>query len=442
MKKTTIALCAVAVLFACSLILCSGCGRGKKGIIEYIAHNTSSQNVDAPKAIDIYIDASGSMKGYVDGVTGTFKTNIPDLTVNPTNKASFSMPEDSVRCFTINNKKIISHDTRAFCNNIRDKSIFNGASTELHNMFDVVANNVISNCNHVAIIVSDCILSFPHSDIVRNSETNIQNIGVLESNVTRSMTRLVNANLSVAIVQYKSDFNGNYYYSYRDTPLASAKGNILSDRPYYLIIIGKKSKIDAIFNKNVLPDGYSGVYMYNTESAQPVAHVIRAQKSGAVSKVIDNIPSIRVQQKGPAAYFYVGVEDFPIASYLEPLDMIMKSPNSKQNIISSVEQVNYNDVNNDKNIGKDKVTASYFYKVTLKSGEELKNISDATDELIFTHKTLDAKTSEITDDNVEDASLLAGKTFMFSHLTAAIEKAYLGAESDVAKVAISIEKEQ
>ena len=122
--------------------------------------------------------------------------------------------------------------------------------------------------------------------------------------------------------------------------------------------------------------------------------------------------------------------------------MIMKSPNSKQNIISSVEQVNYNDVNNDKNIGKDKVTASYFYKVTLKSGEELKNISDATDELIFTHKTLDAKTSEITDDNVEDASLLAGKTFMFSHLTAAIEKAYLGAESAVAKVAISIEKEQ
>lgn len=440
MKKLVIAVIAAVVVGIIAVKLFGG-GDGKGQLISE-AHDSNKQGNEAPVAIDIYVDASGSMKGYVDGVTGTFKTNIPDLTVNPTNNKSFGLSADSISCFTINNKNVVSHETNQFCDQIRDKSLFNGQSTELHDMFDVVARSVIAKPNHVAIIVSDCILSFPHKDIVANPQTNIQNIGILESNVTRSMTQLVNANLSVAIVQYKSDFNGSYYYDYKDVPLTSASGKIMKDRPYYLIMVGKKANLEAMFNKNALPAGNSGVYMYNAESAQPKMHVIRAQKSGAIAAVKENVPEVKVSQKGDNAYFYLGIEDFPVAAYLEPLDQIMKSPVSRNNIISTIEQVSYNDVNNDKNIGKNEIKATYFYRVTLKSGEELKNISDATDDITFNYKALDANISSIDNDEVQDPAMLDGKTFMFSHLISAIEKAYLGAESAVAKVKINITKIQ
>ena len=438
--KKILTIVAVAVIIAVVANGITGCGT--KGSIDYVQHNPEAQKIDVPEGIDIYVDASGSMKGYVDGVTGNFKTNVPDLTTNPTNNNAFGMRTDSVRCYTINNKKVVPHETVAFCNSIRDKSLFNGASTELHDMFEVVAKNQIANPNHVSVIVSDCILSFPHADIVSNPETNVLNIGILESNVTRSMTSLVNNNMSVVIVKYMSDFNGSYYYSYHDEPLASASGKTLKDRPYYFVLVGKREKIDAMFNKNVLPAGYVGQYMFNKDCAKPKFTVIRPQKSGAVVGLKNNIPAINVNYKGKdnaAPYFYVAVEDFSVPSYLEPLDDIMNAPLCKGDIIAKVESVKYDVVSGDKNFN-DNLIVSYFYKVTLKTNDQLRNISSVSDEIQFKAKTLDAADSEIINADVKELAELEKKTFMFSHLIRAIEKAYLGSESMVAKVMLEISK--
>ena len=441
-KKVLIGTIGLALL---TLVVTEGCGESEtnKGKIEYVAHNSKTMEISTPDAIDIYIDASGSMKGYVDGVVGTFKTNVPDLTVNPTNKEAFFMSEDSIKCYTINNRSLVLHNTQDFCNNIRNTTLFNGSSTLLHDMFDVVVKKQLDNPSRVSVIVSDCILSFSGADIRRNPQVNIQNIGILESNVTRSMTKLVNNNLSVAIIQYKSDFNGNYYYNYQNRPLPAARNQTLTRRPYYFILIGQREKIDAMFNKNVLPKDYDGVYMFNNETVTPKFTVIRPQKSGAVKKIIDNKPQIMVSQKGPnAPYFYVAVEDFVVPSYMEnSLDKIMQRPQIKGNTISSAEKVDYNMVNRDKFMNsKDVVTATYLYKVVLKANEQLRDISDVTDELKFKAEGFDAKKSEIEDDNVADVIELENKTFMFSHFIKAIEKAYLNSESVVACVPLQIEK--
>ena len=433
---------AVALVALLTMGVTGGCGGSEKGKIEYVAHNSKALEISNPDGIDIYIDASGSMKGYVDGVVGTFKTNVPDLTVNPTNKEAFYMPEDSIKCYTINNKSLVLHNTLDFCNNVRNKTLFNGGSTLLHDMFDVVVKRQINAPSRVSVIISDCILSFSGAEINQNPDVNKQNIGILESNVTRSMTKLVNNNLSVAIIQYKSDFNGNYYYNYQNRPLPAARNQTLTRRPYYFILIGQREKIDAMFNKNVLPKGYDGVYMFNNETVKPKFTVIRPQKSGAVI-VEDNKPHIKVNQKGPnAPYFYVAVEDFVVPSYLEnSLEKIMQTPLIKGNAISSVEKVDFNVVNEDKILKKnDVVTAAYLYKVILKANEQLRDISDVTDELRFKSEGFDAKKSEIEDDNVADVTELEDKTFMFSHFIKAIEKAYLNSESVVACVPLHIEK--
>lgn len=440
-KKVLVVLFLAVALFAIGV---AGCGGSEKdnGRIEYVAHNSKALEISNPDGIDIYIDASGSMRGYVDGVVGTFKTNVPDLTVNPTNKEAFYMPEDSIKCYTINNNSLVLHNTRDFCDKIRNKTLFNGQSTLLHDMFDVVVKNQINHPSRVSVIVSDCILSFSGSEIRNNLEVNKLNIGILESNVTRSMTQLVNNNLSVAIIQYKSDFNGNYYYNYQDKPLPAAKKQILSNRPYYFILIGQREKIDAMFNKNVLPKDYDGVYMFNNETVKPNFTVIRPQKSGAV-KVVDNKPHIMVSQKGPnAPYFYVAVEDFVVPTYLEnSLAEIMQTPQIKGNTIASVEKVDFNIVNEDKYLKKKEVVkATYLYKVILKANEQLRDISDVTDELKFKAEGIDAKKSEIEDDNVKDVTTLENKTFMFSHFIKAIEKAYLNSESVVAYVPLQINK--
>ena len=339
-KKVLVVLFLAVAFFAIGVV---GCGGSEKdnGRIEYVAHNSKALEISNPDGIDIYIDASGSMKGYVDGVVGTFKTNVPDLTVNPTNKEAFYMSEDSIKCYTINNRSLVLHNTRDFCNNIRNTTLFNGQSTLLHEMFDVVVKNQINHPSRVSVIVSDCILSFSGSEIRNDLEVNKLNIGILESNVTRSMTQLVNKNLSVAIIQYKSDFNGNYYFNYQDRPLPAARNQILSNRPYYFILIGQREKIDAMFNKNVLPKDYDGVYMFNNETVEPKFAVIRPQKSGAVKNVVDNKPHIMVTQKGPnAPYFYVAVEDFVVPTYLEnSLEQIMQTPQIKGTTIASVEKV-------------------------------------------------------------------------------------------------------
>jgi hypothetical protein len=436
-KIVTLIVIVLAVLLAIKI-----CTPSDHGELVQTAHDALTKSRSKPKAIEIFIDASGSMKGYVDGVQGTFKENVPELTTKPLNTNTFGLSEDSVRCFTINNTVLIPHKTKVFCDNISNCSLFGGASTEVHNMFDVVASRIQENPGRVGVIVTDGILSFPHSSIVNNPEKNRYDIGILKSNVTSSMTKLVNQKLSVAIVQYKSEFNGRYYYTYHDKQLNSAVNHILNNRPYYFIMVGNKENLDAMFNYEVLPKGYTGVYMYNTECAHPEYTVIRAQKSGAIVNISDNIPVVAVGQKGPQApYFYIGIKDFSIASYLEPLDKLMEQPLCDHIIIDKVEKVDYNDVNTDKNLKKNvNVEFTYLYKITLKSNEELRDISSVKDKIYFISQSFNAKDSEIENDEVEDLVELEGKTFMFSHLIEAIERAYVGIDPYVASIEVSIEK--
>lgn len=435
MNKKVIILIAIAV-FVLFIIVVRGCGGTKSAKLNQVAHANPDLTVNQPKAVDIYIDASGSMKGYVDGVTGTFKTNIPGLATSLMNHNTLALPADSIRCFTIRNGNPQQYDTKVFCDDLSNTRLFNGQSTEVHTMFDLVADRVLADPSHVAVLVSDCILSFPKC---KNTDKNIVDIALLQNNVTRSMTRLVNNDLSVAIVQYMSDFNGNYYFNYRDNLLSSARGQVMHQRPYYLILVGAKNKIESLFNKEVLPKDYTGIYMFNRDCTQPDAHFIRAQRSGVVSSVKDNIPEIRVDAKGEPAYFYVAVEDFYIPSFVDP--GTMSHPQFNGSIIASVEPVSFNVLRDDNQCpANETVNFTYLYRVTLKPNEQLRDIAELSDEIYFVSESLDIQGSEIINDNVENISELEGKTFMFAHFIDAINKAYVTEKSKVAAVKVQISK--
>ena len=444
----------IAVLLAFFSV---GCGESGGIMLKQVAHNPAETQSSKPEGIDIFIDASGSMKGYIDGVQGNFKTNVPDLITNPKNVNSLSITPENIKCYTINNMQLVSHDSDKFRQSISNSSIFNGQSTELHQMFKLVARKIIEAPTHVGIIVSDCVLSFPSNVVRSNREANIQNVGILENNVTDAMTDLVNNGLSVAIVKYESDFNGNYYYTYQNRVLAVARGQVMHNRPYYFIMMGTKENIDAMFSKKVLADGYTDIYAYNTQCARPSYRVIRAKKCGSISEIYDNVPDVMVNQKGgKESYFYLAVEDFPVSSYVEStLAQTMENPRWKGTLIKSCEAVNFGDIQSDCNIypmrsqikgktpDKSDVLCSYLYKVTLKSNEDLKNIPNSVPDVIyFPNRMMDTDTckSAISNDLVEKIEDLENRTFMFDRLISGINKAYIGFDPHIASLEININK--
>jgi len=430
----------IVAIFVVILII-KNCGDGSKSSgLEYVPHNDKLGSLEQPSAIDLYLDASGSMAGYVKGVQGSFKKNIPLLTTNAINRNTINMPADSISCFTIKNSKVASFATDAFCSGITKASIFSGPATEIHVMFNTVVSKILANRNHVGVIASDCILSFPEKELKSNPNKNIDDIAILESNVTRSVTQLTNAGLSVAVVQYLSDFNGDYYYNYRNKVQKSTQKVIMQNRPYYLILIGSKGKIESLFSKNVIPSDYEGIYMFNPEPEKPISHIIRAQRSGVVSEVTNNIPEIRVAAQGDPAYFYLGIEDFAIAPYVDVKTM-MSHPLFTGDLIASVEPVEYNVVRDDHILkGNEATSCSFFYRVTLKDNSSLRNVSNVTDQVFFVGQSLDASNSSIENDLTDSVATLEGRTFMFSHFIDAINQAYVGLESKIAVVDITIKK--
>ena len=63
-----------------------------------------------PEAVDIFVDASGSMKGYIDGVQGTLKNVVPNLIPNLMNNDRMGLSTDNINCYTIYNSKLKKQD--------------------------------------------------------------------------------------------------------------------------------------------------------------------------------------------------------------------------------------------------------------------------------------------------------------------------------------------
>lgn len=469
MKKSLLFISAailIAGLFTCRGGLTSGGDKNKNGgnnpqkqqpeqtDVETSPITTSSAVKAVPEAVDIFIDASGSMKGYIDGVQGTLKDVVPQLIPNLKHSDRMSLDVENINCYTIDNETLRKKDTNGFNNSITNASIFNGQSTEVHEMFNVVAKTIVDYPKHVGVIISDCVLSFPGSQLTSNREKNYNDVGVLTSAVTDAMTTLYNNGMNVSVVKYTSDFNGNYYYDYHNQRLSSARNQIMSKRPFYLVLVGKRELVDAMFNKNVIPQGYEAVFSFNKEGAKPQATFLRASKASSwVPKLENNVPTIatnvRPNRNIEAAYAYMIIDRFELPSYLESKrEEIMGAPKYDGKYIASVSRVMQADIKDDlisvKGQNPD-LTGAYIYKITFQNNETLKNLTLFDDRIYFEAPATNAASSEIEKDDANSLSSLSdleGKTFMFNHLITGLRNAYSGGGAPLAEVHIKIETKQ
>lgn len=257
MKKTL--LFSIAALFLTS---CGGGSRQRGG-------KTATEKIDTTQVVEfapvikptvnVYIENSGSMDGYVKGRT-EFKGAIRDLLV----LLKYHYDEDSINLFFINNQineprlvvaknaKEIKSDNTAkidlitFVQDIelkwrngQDKKAWQ--STNLNQIFKMILGKTDNNT--ISILFSDCIYSIHGSD---NAVDLLQDEKSLTKDAFLTKWKNDKVPLATTIVKMKSKFDGKYYPFTGDDKGYYMKG----ERPYYICVVANQEVLDD-FNKNI-----------------------------------------------------------------------------------------------------------------------------------------------------------------------------------------------
>jgi len=190
--------------------------------------------------VNVYIENSASMDGYVKGVTEFEQTVYNYLT-----DIKISQFIDSLNLFYINSKIIPQgSDISDFIeklepHNFKQNGGYRG-TTDISDLLKSVLSE--TNVNEIAILVTDGIFSPGKGKKAEEYLIN-QQIGI-KSNMAEHLRKFPNS--SVVIYQLTSQFDG-VYYSREDFKI-----QINQEQPYYIWIIGDVKLINELRNK--VPD--------------------------------------------------------------------------------------------------------------------------------------------------------------------------------------------
>ena len=197
-------------------------------------------------SINVYIENSGSMNGYIDGNT-EFKAAVSNLLVD----LNYTY-NDRLHLFFINSDIHpieSSNGLPAFVNRL-DRSNFkvgNTVNSDLNNIFKQVLGKTTKNT--ISILISDCIYSI--HGVKTDELLGYQKSLTKEAFLTKSKEHI---KLNTTIVKLQSLFNGRYYDK-NDAP-TDLKNKL---RPYYITVVGSEESMD-FFNSKIkfTPQGIRG----------------------------------------------------------------------------------------------------------------------------------------------------------------------------------------
>ena len=202
---------------------------------------------EQPFNVNVFLENSASMDGYVKGIT-EFETAIYNLLGD----FKISGLCDSLNLNYINSQKIpFPPDIEDFIEKLEpstfkkrggDRSV-----SDLKNILNTVLHTV--NDKNVAVLVSDFVFSSGRNANAQEY-LNSQEVGIKID----FAEKLKEFDLSVVVIQLQSNFD-NFYYDKTDKPL-SFKGK----RPYYVWIFGSTQHISTLLGKKIL-DNIKGGYL-------------------------------------------------------------------------------------------------------------------------------------------------------------------------------------
>ena len=274
-------------------------------------------NLQKKPVVNVYIENSGSMDGFVNGVT-----DFKDVIYKMLSDLKYHYDEKNVHVFFISNdrneqlcvKNVLETDIGDYAYAIDlswekakkdDKGTkLRGNNTNLNNIFKEILEN--TNDTTLTILFSDCIYSIGkgETDKMLNREKRMTYDAFLSrSNPNKSRNLRV---LSTTIVKMKSPFDGEYYPFTGDHNHFHVKNNLA----YYICVIANQD-ILADFNNNIelnkLP-GYENKYVISKGASDNLYYSIltATEKNGefktyrdfSTNEYIHGIESVRAPRNG------------------------------------------------------------------------------------------------------------------------------------------------
>lgn len=195
---------------------------------------------DTITQIHFFLETSASMGGYLTG-----STQFKDIVSEFANKISQIEPvRQPLAIYTVStDAQPYPGDVDTFVTSLATVPLANARSSELHAIFRKVGEKARNNS--VAILVSDCILSFPDEAIRKNPDINATDASsVLKNEINRQFALLSRDTINATVYAYESAFNGTYYdYQNKKQKLTG------ESRPFYIWLIGKQRVLNLFQQK-------------------------------------------------------------------------------------------------------------------------------------------------------------------------------------------------
>lgn len=249
-------------------IIISGCTGGKGGNRSQVSIADSSvsagissinkESTSEHPVINVYLENSGSMNGYVDNGKTMFQQDV----YNYLSDVNISQIPSEMNLFFINSQ-IIPRDNvlSDFINKLNPSSFRTAGgrtgTTDMSDIFKMILEKTANDT--VSIFISDCIFS-PGNVTSPEAYLTNQQIGIKES-VAKYVS--VHPSFGIMVYQLYSNFDGKYY-DYRNTS-HSYKG----ERPYYIWVMGNTSYLALL--KSAIPNTkFQGSGVANYWFASPI----------------------------------------------------------------------------------------------------------------------------------------------------------------------------
>jgi hypothetical protein len=379
--------------------------------------------------INVFIENSGSMDGYVRGITDfeiaigkmlvlSKDYNEGGLNVNFINKNVYPAPEI----------KELTDFARALEPKTGSLYYDKGTSTERsESILNDVLKRVLDStaANGISILVSDCIYSLKEIEDTKGSLGYQQN-GTMEAFLNKFRAE-PSSNLTTSIYKMNSNYNGKYYpYDYKRS-LGNFKDVKNKERPYYIWIIGEDKNVNQFLEKVKIEDlkGFENSYYLSNsrENQQPFYTVLRTTnkigKFRPTDKKSSEIKSINEIE------FDNGLFQFSVAVDLKgiPVDDAYLKDTRNYNkpdgfSIISIEEIDINKLDKNDYTRISKTNASHF--ITIQFNRDY-DFQDLNLELSNKIPSWVEESSSIDDRDVENE---LDKTFGLLYLVHGVSEAY------------------
>ena len=264
-----------SLLFAVIIFSCGGGGVTKPSTGPQDPIEKTEESSDIKKMI-VYIDASGSIKGYFsDGTDGKFGNAIACL-------AQYKNLNSPVYFWGDKTKINTAVGAKGGVNaSLRARSGF-GQDSYFNEIFKSMVSLITNDSVDAACLVTDAIYGVGNNLTRNDPEHAVKTLPDFKGEIKNVFT---GKNVAVGIYKLSSKFSsttaGNAYITYQNKPIFPIT---IENRPFYVIIIGKPDKINGFAKDNGLDAelsflmGVHNIKMHNTLKLSDPKHFTHENK--------------------------------------------------------------------------------------------------------------------------------------------------------------------